>query len=286
MGSLPPQLFKYIDTENIKAASQNFIAQITKVALDFHDQLAAGVPKDKIVMKVPHLFGMDIKLDYVASGSVGSVYKMQIGDTVFGLKINRRSEYGEMDVIANQSRARNLINKMYMGHVFEYNGRKHSWILSEYIAKDTEKSFKNAMEKLYYAYLTKGVAIMDAHPNNFKDGKLIDSASFSNRNGKMDDINNLTRAEIDIVKKLVNCIKTDNDLKFKDLITQVAIYNPAVINYMFFAMKNGKSPVFGVGKTDAFSMKLKKFDAIVNSAHKEFESNIVSFNKRKSQQEK
>ncbi|MDE6478243.1 MAG: hypothetical protein K2L94_03270 [Alphaproteobacteria bacterium] len=275
MGSLPPQLRKYIQPGNIRAATGEFHELMNRIATDFHTQLDAGVAPAQIVPMAGHLFGMPVKLDYVASGSVGSVYKMQIGDDVFAFKINRQSAFGELDVLPRQGRARNLVNKMYLGAVFEHGGRKYSWVLSDYVPDDSVDSFYNAMEKLYYAYLTKGVDIRDAHPNNFKNGKLIDPASFARRDGKIDDIKKLTRTEIDIVKKMVHCIRTDDVEKFSDWVSKCVIKYPAVINYMFLGMKFGKSPVFGVGSNAPFAIKLKPFETIINSAHAQVRQNNI-----------
>ena len=268
MGSIPPALMRRVAGMDISAATAAFNDAITEIAHDFHAELAAGTAIEDIKPRTTEIFGMPVRLQYVASGSAGSVYKIQIGDDVFALKINRNASIGEMGVISTQSRARNLVNKMYMGHVFEHDGKKYSWILSEYVGRDPENSFHRAMEKLYYAYLTKGVTIVDAHPNNFMDGKLIDTASFTTRNGKIDDIKKLTRTEVDAVKKLVFYIKTDNVAAFQELMEKLSKTNPAVVNYMFFAMKFGKSPIFGPGKTDPFSVKLRKFESIVDTVRR------------------
>lgn len=267
MGSLPPALLKYATGQDASAATSEFNNAITSIASDFHDQLDNGIAPENIKPHTSEIFGLPVRLDYVASGSVGSVYKMQIGDEVFALKINRNASAGEMEVIAEQSRAPNLINKMYLGQIFEHAGRKYSWVLSDYIANDSENSFSRAMEKLYYAYLTKGVSIVDSHPNNFKGGKLIDQASFTKRTGKIDDIKQLTRIEVDKVKKLVYYIKTDNVSEFQKLIEKISETNPAVVKYMFFAMKFGKSPVFS-NRESSFAAKLKKFETIVNTAYR------------------
>ncbi|MBD5400525.1 hypothetical protein HDR61_02130 [bacterium] len=269
MGSIPPALMPRIADMDAATATTVFNDAITKIARDFHAALVADKRPEDIKLMSAEIFGMPVTLDYIASGSVGSVYKIQIGDRVFALKINRNSSTGELGVMPRQSRARNLVNKMYMGAMFEHNGRKYSWVLSDYIAHDRENSFARAMEKLFYAYLTKGVNIVDAHSNNFIDGKLIDQASFTNRTGKIDDIKKLSRVEVDKVKKLVYYIKTDNVPEFQKLITKLAKTNPAVVNYMFFAMKFGKSPIFGPGKTDPFSVKIRKFESIVNDVRRD-----------------
>lgn len=275
MGELPPQLLKHIKPENVRSATREFNDFITTIARDFHDALAADTLKENISLNAHSLFGVPVKLDYIASGSVGSVYKIQIGDEVFALKINRNSAFGELDVMPKQKRARSLLNKMYAGAVFEHGGRKYSWVLSDYVANDKENSFYRAMEKLFYAYLTKGIDITDAHANNFIDGKLIDQASFTNRTGKIDDIKQLTRAQVDIVKKLAYCIKTNDASRFEDLINRATTHNPAVVNYMFFAMKFGKSPALTAGKMDSFAARLKKFESIVNDARRQINSNNI-----------
>lgn len=269
MGSLPSQLLKYVDAGDIKNATAQFNNIMTQIARDFHAQLADGVRPDKIVLTAPRIFGHDVNLEYAGGGSVGSVYKMQIGRDTFAFKINRRYAYDELNVMPIQSRARNLVNKMYMGDIFEYNGRKYSWVLSDYVANDKQGDFAKAMEKLYYLYLTKGVGVLDAHPNNFIGGKLIDQASFAMRDGKLDDIKKLSRVETDIVKKLAYYIRTDNLPEFKKLIVRAVKKNPAVIEYMFLAMKFGKSPIFiGPDKSDAFSLKIKKFESVVDMARR------------------
>lgn len=268
MGSLPPSLLANINGADIPRATNQFKDTVTNIALDFVAQFSNGTTPDNIKLNSPEIFGVPVTLDYVASGTVGSVYKMHIGDNVFALKINRDASYGELNVMPMQSRARNLVNKMHLGRVFEHNGQQYSWILSDYIARDRENSFSNAMEKMYYAYLTKGIDIVDIHPNNFKDGKLVDTASVKYRDGAITDIKQLTRAEVDIVKKLVYYLKTDNMSEFQNLITRTMKTNPAVIKYMFFAMKFGKNPIFGPNKTDPFSIKIQKFESIINTAYR------------------
>lgn len=268
MGSLPPALMQHVSGMDISNATVIFNDAITEIARDFHAQLAAGTAIADIKPRTAEIFGMPVQMQYVASGSIGSVYKIRIGNDVFALKINRDASIGEMRAMAMQSRARNLVNKMYIGQIFEHNGQQYSWILSDYVARDRKNSFSRAMEKLYYAYLTKGIDIIDAHLNNFMDGKLIDQASFTTRAGKIDDIKKLTRTEVDAVKKLVFYIKTDNVPDFQKLMEKLSKTNPAVINYMFFAMKFGKSPIFGPGNTDAFSVKLRKFESIVDTARR------------------
>lgn len=195
------------------------------------------------------------------------MYQIHIGDVTFAFKINRRSAFGELDVLSRAHGVRNLINKMHIGGVFEYGGRKYSWVISDYIADDKQDSFYYAMEKLYYAYLTRGITITDAHSNNFKNGKLIDPGAYVGRPGKIDDIRQLTRDEVDLVKKLAYCIRTDDVARFERLVARCVAEHPHVIDYMFFAMKFGKSPIFGVHSSLPFAQRIKKFESIINSAH-------------------
>ena len=270
MGSLPPQLFRYVGNMDIGTATAQFNECITRLADEFMTKFDAGIPKDKIELTASEIFGQPVKLKYLDSGSVGSVYKIQIGDEIFALKINRSPAFafGELQVMPNQKRVRNLVNKMYIGAPFYHNKRRHSWVLSDFVATDYENSFRDAMEKMYYAYLTKGVHMTDSHPGNIKNARIIDPASLSKRAGKIDDIKTLNRFELDMVKKLVYYIKTDNVPDFEKTVLRLSATNPAVIKYMFFAMKYGRSPIFGAGKTDSFAVKLRKFGAIIDSAYR------------------
>lgn len=231
MGELPPALRQLIGDSDVATATAEFKEFLTALATEFHAQLSMDIAPPDINLRAPmKLFGQTVSLDYIASGSVGSVYKMQIGS------------------------------------VFEYNGRKYSWILSDFVENDRVDGFESAMEKLYFAYITKGISINDAHPKNFKDGRLIDTPSLGMRDMEYDDIKKLTRVQVDIVKKLAYCIKTDDMSRFKSLVARAITENPAVITYMFFAMKYAKGPTFAVGKTDDFSMKLRRYEAVINSA--------------------
>lgn len=272
MGSLPPQLFKYIDVADIKSATIQFNEYINQIATDFHAQLEHWSYRDNIKLSAPNLFGQPVKLKYIASGSIGSVYKLEIGSEIFALKINRNASYnGELDVIPMQKRAKGLLNHAYMGAVFEYNNRKYSWVLSDFVEHDTARSFEEAMQKLYFAYLTKGVTMHDAHPGNVKAGKFIDIPSFDMRDGHVDDIRKLNLRQVDIVKKLVNFIKTDNMDSFQKLVNHIKDSEPDIITYMFFAMKFGRSPVLET-KSPKFFAKIKKYENIINSANKELKS--------------
>lgn len=269
MGEMPAQLRQMADGRDIAVATREFNAVMTQIATDFHRQLANDTPLAQIHLTSPQIFGHDVKLEYIASGSVGSVYKIQIGEHTFAFKINRNSSHGEMAVMPLQKRASGLINKTHLGSVFEFDGRKYSWVLSDYIARDRTDGFESAMEKLYYMYLTKGLTITDAHLNNFKDGKLIDTPSLRPRDGKIDDIKQLSRVDVDMVKKLVRYIKTDDMTNFERLVLRAATSAPNVLKYMFFAMKFGRPPTFGADKMDAFSIKLRKYENIVNKVYRQ-----------------
>ena len=269
MGALPDALRQMVAGRDVAAATHEFNEFMTALATDFHRQLASGADKNDIVLTAPgKLFGHDVSLEYVASGSVGSVYKMQIGDAVFALKINRNSSHGELGVMPIQKRARGLVNPVHIGAVFEFGGRKYSWVLSDYIAGDRTDGFESAMEKMYYMYLTKGLTIRDAHPGNFKNGKLIDTPSLVMRDGELDDIKRLTRIEQKIVQRLAYCIKTNDIDAFAQLVARARTQNPAVINYMFLAMKFGRTPIFGAGQTNDFAQRLRRFESIIDAAYR------------------
>ena len=268
MGSLPPQLFKNFDMADIKAATDEFNAFITSIANEFHSKLEYFSYDSNIKLSASKLFGQPVKLQYVASGSVGSVYKLKIGNETFALKINRSSAFGEMDVMPLQKRAKNLLNRAYIGSVFEHNGRKYSWVISDYVANDSARSFEDAMIKLYFAYLTKGIIVRDTHPGNIKDGKIIDIPSFDIRDGAIDDIKQLNLRQIDIVKKLVNFIKTDNIDAFQKLVNRVKVSDPIIIQYMFFAMKFGRAPALSLNAKEFFA-KIKRYESVINAAKKD-----------------
>lgn len=269
MGALPDALRQMVVGRDIATATNEFNAFMTALATDFHRQLASGMDKNNIVLTAPgKLFGHYVKLDYVASGSMGSVYKIQIGDQTYAFKINRNTLHGELYAMALQKRARGLVNPVHIGAVFEYGGRKYSWVLSDYIARDREDGFESAMEKMYYLYLTKGLTVRDAHPGNFKNGKLIDTPSLDMRDGEHDDIKRLTRIEQNIVQRLAYCIKTNDIDTFAQLAAHAHTQNPAVINYMFLAMKFGRAPIFGAGQTNDFAQRLRRFESIIDTAYR------------------
>jgi hypothetical protein len=275
MGSLPPQLFKYFDMADIKAATDEFNAFITSIANEFHSKLENFSCQNDIKLSAPNLFDQPVKLKYVASGSVGSVYKLKIGNETFALKINRSSAFGEMDVMSLQKRAKNLLNHAYIGSVFEHNGRKYSWVISDYVANDTARSFEDAMIKMYFAYLTKGIIVRDTHPGNIKGGKIIDIPSFDMRDGAIDDIKQLNLRQIDIVKKLVNFIKIDNVDAFQKLVNRIKVSDPIIIQYMFFAMKFGRAPALSLNAKEFFA-KIKRYESVINIAKKELNTQHIS----------
>lgn len=275
MGSLPPQLFKYIDMADIKNATDEFNNFMTNVANEFHSKLENFSYQNEIKLSAPNLFGQPVKLKYIASGSVGSVYKLEIGSEIFAFKINRSSAFGEMDVIPMQKRARNLLNRAYISSVFEYNGRKYSWVLSDFVEHDTARSFEDAMIKMYFVYLTKGIIVRDTHPGNIKGGKIIDIPSFDMRDGHVDDIRKLNLRQVDIVKKLVNFIKTDNMDSFQKLVNQVKISDPEIIQYMFFAMKFGRAPALSINAKEFFA-KIKRYEVVINAAKKDLSVQHIS----------
>lgn len=266
MGTIPPQIRAMISGVDMSVATAQFNSFMTNLAIDFHRQLASGTAISQIKLTAPDkLFGFDVKLDYLASGSIGSVYKMQIGDLVFVFKINRDSGFGELNAMSQQSRARNLVNKAYIGSVFEFSGRKYSWVISDYIANDYTNSIANAMQRLFYAYLTKGININDIHVNNFKDGKLIDIASLYRRTGKIDDISNLNKPQRDIVQQLAYYIKTNNSAAFEQELSDAAVKYPELINYMFYAMNYARTPIMcSVLKDSEFAKRVNNFQKIVN----------------------
>lgn len=280
MGEMPPVLRQMIGDTDVAVATAEFNEYMSALATDFHSQLATDIAPADIQLKPSQkLFGQKVSLKYIASGSVGSVYKMTIGNHTFAFKINRRASTGELAVMPMQKRVRGLVNQMYIGSVFEYGNRKYSWVISDFIENNHTNSFESAMEKLYFAYITKGITITDAHPNNFKDGRLIDTPSLGMRHGEIDDIKKLTRAQVDIVKKLAHCIKTDDMLRFQSLVSRAVIENPSVITYMFFAMKYAKGPTFAVGKTDDFSLKLRRYESVINIAKQQVTPHGVGFAK-------
>lgn len=241
-GSLPPQLFKYVDQTQMAAETARFTEYINSVSGDFLDKLAERKRKSitvgdsdfaAIVPQTPKLFGQDVSLEYIGCGMAGNVYKMQIGDNTFALKINRRENLTtDLEAIAEHRRARNLINRPYIGATFSHDGATYSWILSDYISddQDNDMSFVSAKAKLFYAAMTKGLKYSDMHPANVKAGRIIDISGVERGGIK------LSRIEIDMVKKFLYLMRTNDVPRFRQL-AEIAVANfPNVIKYMFAKM--------------------------------------------------
>lgn len=241
-GSLPPQLFKYVDQTQMAAETARFTEYINSVSGDFLDKLAERKRKSitvgdsdfaTIVPQTPKLFGQDVSLEYIGCGMAGNVYKMQIGDNTFALKINRRENLTtDLEAIAEHRRARNLINRPYIGATFSHDGATYSWILSDYISddQDNDMSFVSAKAKLFYAAMTKGLKYSDMHPANVKAGRIIDISGVEHGGIK------LRRIEIDMVKKFLYLMRTNDMPRFRQLAEIAVASFPNVIKYMFVKM--------------------------------------------------
>lgn len=241
-GSLPPQLFKYVDQTQMAAETARFTEYINSVSGDFMDKLAERKRKSitvgdsdfaTIVPQTPKLFGQDVSLEYIGCGMAGNVYKMQIGDNTFALKINRRENLTtDLEAIAEHRRARNLINRPYIGATFSHDGATYSWILSDYISddQDNDMSFVSAKAKLFYAAMTKGLKYSDMYPANVKAGRIIDISGV-----ERGDIT-LRRIEIDMVKKFLYLMRTNDVPRFRQLAEIAVASFPNVIKYIFTKM--------------------------------------------------
>lgn len=241
-GSLPPQLFKYVDQTQMAAETARFTEYINSVSGDFLDKLAERKRKSitvgdsdfaAIVPQTPKLFGQDVSLEYIGCGMAGNVYKMQIGDNTFALKINRRENLtSDLEAIAEHRRARNLINRPYIGATFSHDGATYSWILSDYISddQDNDMSFVSAKAKLFYAAMTKGLKYSDMYPANVKAGRIIDISGVERGGIK------LSRIEIDMVKKFLYLMRTNDVPRFRQLAEIAVASFPNVIKYIFAKM--------------------------------------------------
>ena len=237
-GSLPPQLLAGISRDQIADATRGFVASVNALGVDFHRQLAARhtTPIARIAdikLMPPRLLGHDTKIEYVASGAQGSVYKLTIGGNPFALKINRQPYFitSELDSMHLTRRARNVFNRSYIGSQFEYDREQYTWILMDWVDGNRANSFELAREKLFYANLTKGLTYGDARADNIKDGRVIDMGGLYKHEMK------LSRAEIDTVKKMVHAMKTESWDKFIAMIDTASQRTPAIIEYLFFYMK-------------------------------------------------
>lgn len=275
-GSLPPQLFKYIDQANMAAETARFTEYINSLSGDFLDRVsemkqrniasqkkqttpivddatnddnavraAAGdfwqnvhhvQPGDTfatIVPQTPKLFGQDVKMEYIGHGMVGNVYKMQIGDVTLALKINRvPNVITDLAAIEMHRHARNLINRPYIGATFQHQGETYSWILSDYVAdgRDNDKSYAAARDKVFYAAMTKGLKYSDLHFGNVKGGRIIDISGIERNNIR------LSRIEVDMVKKFLYLMRTNDMPRFRQLAEIAVTRFPNVIKYMFVKM--------------------------------------------------
>lgn len=275
-GSLPPQLFKYIDQTSMAAETARFTEYINSLSGDFLDRFsemkqrnivsqkkqttpivddatngdnavraAAGdfwqnvhhvQPGDTfatIVPQTPKLFGQDVKMEYIGHGMVGNVYKMQIGDVTLALKINRvPNVITDLAAIEMHRHARNLINRPYIGATFQHQGETYSWILSDYVAdgRDNDKSYAAARDKVFYAAMTKGLKYSDLHFGNVKGGRIIDISGIERNNIR------LSRIEVDMVKKFLYLMRTNDMPRFRQLAEIAVTRFPNVIKYMFVKM--------------------------------------------------
>lgn len=266
-GDLPKSLFKYIDKAHISHATAQFSEYMTMLAKQFHSQLSYFGPYydlTNIELDTPKLFGQDVSIEYVASGTTGTVYKIIIGDEPFALKINRstRMATDEIENMHIYRRMRNLVNRVYIAAPFKNeDNEEYTWLLSAYVGNDSAQSFRRACEKLYFAYITKGIAFSDGHYNNFKDGKIIDSDSFRMRTYGFDDFKKLSRTEIDTVKKLMRFVKIDDKKSFQELLAKA---NKNVLDYLFFSMVYARGQFFaGRDKDDDFVNRLLGYERMI-----------------------
>jgi hypothetical protein len=279
-GSLPPQLFEYIDMKNIRAETDAFVNFMNAVSDAFIRGMSSigdseKIDKSKYERAISDirqqmlsgqlkLFGQNLSLDYIASGTMGSVFKIVIGNKSFAFKINRQTGHSaEIQSIDIQNKAKNLANKVYIG----YHNGENSWAIMDFVEKDTENSFDLAMEKIFYKMLTKGLSYDDwATTGNIKGGKVVDMGGFS----KLDI--NLSRTEIDDVKKFVFYMKSNDEDKFRRLADKAS---PKVIRYLFIKMS-----VYIMGMPRRF----EKFNQIISGKNQELElrQRTVSENQNRS----
>lgn len=237
-GSIPPQLFKYIDTRNMAAETERFTEYMNAVAADLlgkNEKLedAAGPVSDDMLNPVtPQLFGQDVTAEYIGNGMSGAVCRMQIGNVTFAFKVNFEcGVIGDLRAISEYKRARNLINRPYIGATFEWCGKKYSWILSDYVADDYKNSFEDAKEKLFYAYMTKGLWYSDMLADNIKNGRIIDLDTVKHK------APDLPRIEIDMVKKFMALMRRDDVAAVRLLAEKAMLKHPTVISYMAKKMR-------------------------------------------------
>lgn len=234
-GSLPPQLFKYIDMSGISQATAQFVDYMNRLGQTFHINVDHNSPISTVKCKElsgDNLFGQPVTLQYIDSGMNGSVYDMHIGDQRFALKINRSiySDTSELETMHFQNQARNLLNKIYIGSTFEFGGQVYSWLLMDFVPDSDRDSFDRTHERLFYANLTKGLVYEDWSEDNLKNGKVIDRGGLWKRPLP------LTRVEVDFMKKMVHAMRTDNMPAFEKMAAGAISAHPMVIDYMMDAM--------------------------------------------------
>lgn len=221
-GSIPPQLFKYIDTNHMAAETVRFTEYINGIARNF----VCDPRKEHII--APELFGYDMTLKYSGGGLNGDVFRMDIGENAFALKINRNPDkVDDLIVMSECTRARNLINRHYIGATFDgKDGQIYSWILSDWVENNSRESYIRAKEKLFYALMTKRLCYYDYCRANIRNGLIVDIDGIERI--QLD----LNRTEIDMVKKMMYLIRTNNLDAFEKLGQVLLTRFPKVIGYL------------------------------------------------------
>ena len=255
IGSIPPQLLPLVDRNNMAAQAQEFVDFMNDIARDCNARVSVNdflYKHDDLELVAPRkLYGPDVKYSFVGRGTMGAVFKMEIAGHTFALKINRASTRSDILGFYIHKRARNLINRPYIGSVFK-NGRQiHSWMISDYVADDRANSFERAKEKLFYAILSKGISYEDLYtPGNVKDGRIVDFGGLQQYSP------NLSRMQIDMVKKFLHMMRTDDVPGFQRLADAAMQKQPAVIKYLFVQMS-----IFRMEMPDKFAKFKKIIDA-------------------------
>ena len=267
-GSLPPKLFQYIDMSHISDLTAQFLDYITDIAKQFHSKInlyGTYTEIANIKLTAPDIFGQKVKLEYIDSGTIGSVYKITIGSESFALKINRVPRFltDELENMRLYKRVRNLVNTTHIIAPFKFEYEEFTWLLSDFVDSDYKNSYDIAREKLFFAYITKGVGFSDAHRDNFKNGKIIDTDSFRFRNDSFDTFSELSRTEKDTIKKLARYIKTNDKKSFSDLLIKS---NQRVVDYLLFSMVYARGAFLGERESNAtFTEKTKSFETIARN---------------------
>lgn len=243
-GALPPDLAALIGDRSRAAATREFIDAMTQIARDYHAAVDAynmtHADIARVKLHAPDIFGQRVKIDYIASGTAASVYKVTIGDVAFALKINRqdRTWASDLEDMHNARAARHLANRPHIGATFDVDGETYSWIVSDYVATTGPKDYARAREKLYMAALTRGIDYTDLTDDNIKGGKVIDISGL--RRHKID----LGRGDLDRVKKFVYKMRT-GDLNGFVALAQDALTNaPDVLRHLYWTMQDLKRDMF------------------------------------------